>query len=1109
MKYALRWKVAPYIMLCCFWFLCGNEAIAQRYYTAEKSYAVKLGRTRPLYEVMSMDPTDSLKLKTLKSNKPKYVPNFVGRRHLDHHNPNALPKGPDPLYQSLSSRMVENEILPKVNFEGISSSQANAGVPDVNGDIGRDFYVEIVNVTFFRVYDKNGQPVSNLISANTIWNQVQQSSAGDPILLYDQEVDRWFLTEFPSANRVLLAISLTSDPRGAWDAYSFQTPRFPDFPKYGIWHDAYYLTTNESGNNFPIYAFNRQDILAGEDVIRFQRLTVPKTNGVFFEVGQPVDWDGMNPPPAGSPALIVKLNDDDWGTTDHDQIILHKVTIDWDTSANSNVELIDIPTAPYNTDGCSLENTGGFSCIPQPNGQGIDGAQWIITNKAQYRNFTTHESFVMSFMVDATGDEVAGIRWMEMRKTPSQDWFLYQEGTVASDDGLHRFMSSIGIDGHGNIGLAYSVSGFSKHPSLRYTGRYASDPLGTMTFTEYEFATGGGSIGTDRFGDYASMSVDPSDDQTFWFTGEYIPTTGNWSTRVVAFAAARDTFDLFPVSLLGPKNSADLGANELLTVKIMNRGLQTIYNFGVGYQFEGGPWIIEQATVDSIAVDSSYKHTFTQGIDFPTPGHYSVLVATILDEDGNHLNDTLLVDINKPAHQDLALGYNVSGDMLLVCSDEADNSIDLRNLGVDTITSLVLQVLLNGSPVDTLHWSGELVFGEEEEFFFTTTNLVEGDNIVQVLLLTINGGFDELPDNNDITWTLAAQPEGAGVFLNLLTDNFPQETSWELFDDNENVIATGGPYAEEQSLIVSAFCLDQDACYTFVIYDAFGDGMSAQGVQGDYAIVSVEGAILATLSRPNFGDRDANEFCLTGQCLIELSVGFTPASGESENDGWALGEVSNSLGDIEYSLDGTIFQSSNLFSDLSAGTYTMYARDGAGCLDTMSFTILTCELETMITTIAANPGDIGEIHVTAINGVGIITYSLNGGVFGSDSTFTMLEPGQYVVSTRDSAGCERIDTVNVQSSVSTRHIKNDHFIYIHPNPGNGVYQIEAIFPTDEVMIRYTIYTTAGEPIVRGSLGRYNDRFKGELALVAFPPGTFFVMFTVNNQLTTRRLIKVE
>src|SRR5688572_27221304 len=429
------------IVLLMFLLTVSGELNAQKFYTAESSYAIKLGRTKPLYDVVPVGPTDSLKLRERKLNKPKYVPNFGGRRHLDFHIPTALPHGPDPLYNPHSSRGL-NQILPKFSFEGISEAQVNSGVPDVNGDISRDYFVEIVNATFFKVYDKSGQAISGLISANSIWSQVQQMSAGDPILLYDQEADRWFLTEFPSNNRVLLAVSVTNDPLGSWDAYAFQTPRFPDFPKYGIWNDAFYLTTNEGGPNFPLYAFNRSDLLNGLDIIRFQRLTVPKNSGVFFEVGQPVDWDGMTPPPPGSPGLVVKLHDDDWGTTDHDHIILHKIHINWDSATLSNIELIDIPVAPYDTDGCSLESTGGFSCIPQPNSQGIDGAQWIITNKAQYRNFGTHEAFVMSFMVDVTGNEVAGIRWMEFRRTSSMDWHIYQEGTIGSDDGLHRFMSS-------------------------------------------------------------------------------------------------------------------------------------------------------------------------------------------------------------------------------------------------------------------------------------------------------------------------------------------------------------------------------------------------------------------------------------------------------------------------------------------------------------------------------------------------------------------------------------------------------------------------------------------------------------------------------------------
>ena len=193
-----------------------NWANAQKYYNAEQTYAVKLGTTKPLYTLPGVSATDPQKLQDRKNNKPRIIPNFAGRRPLLTHRPDALPQGPDPLYMaSQQLRMPGNDIFPVVNIEGIGQESSGSTPPDVNGDIGRDFYVEIVNATFFRVFDKTGAPVSGLISANTIWTQVGQVSAGDPILLYDQQVDRWFLTEFPSNNRVLVAISHTSDPRGS------------------------------------------------------------------------------------------------------------------------------------------------------------------------------------------------------------------------------------------------------------------------------------------------------------------------------------------------------------------------------------------------------------------------------------------------------------------------------------------------------------------------------------------------------------------------------------------------------------------------------------------------------------------------------------------------------------------------------------------------------------------------------------------------------------------------------------------------------------------------------------------------------------------------------
>ena len=1086
-----------------------SQVSAQKYYTAETSYAVKLGTTKPLYESASIMPTDEGKLKDRKLNKPRIIPNFGGRRQLISHNPEALPQGPDPLWNPAGSRMATNDIFPIVNIEGAGESVSGATPPDVNGEIGRDFYVQIVNSTLFRVYDKAGTPVSGLISANSIWSQVQQTSAGDPILLYDQAVDRWLLTEFPSNNRVLVAISLTSDPRGSYDAYAFQTPRFPDFPKYGIWGDAYYLTDNESGNSTPIYAINREDILAGLETARIQRLTTPKIGGISFEVGQPVDWDGMQAPPAGSPGLMVKLNDDDWGTTANDEILLHKVTVDWDNSSLSNIEVVGIPTAPFDTDGCQLENTGGFSCIPQPNGQGIDGAEWIICNKAQYRNFGSYEAFVMAFMADVTGDDVAGIRWIEMRKTSTEDWHIYQEGTVGSDDGIHRFMPSIGLDGQGNIGLGYAVSGPDKFPSLRYTGRYASDPLGTMTFTEYEFATGAGSQGFDRFGDYFALGVDPADDATFWFTGEYLPNNNEWATRIVAFRASRDTIDVFPVSLIAPQNNATLG-DQSVSFSVLNRGLTTIFDFPLGYQFNGGAWVTETADIDSLPIDQELTYTFNTLLNIPAAGTFPIRIATFLDNDGNNQNDTLTFMVTKYGQRDIALEYIVAGENNIVCSDEATVSILVVNTGLDTIRHAVFVLSQSAQPVDTISWTGALAFGEETTLDFTAS-LTAGANAFGLKADTLNHVFqDEVPGNSEIEWNIDAQPEGQPVFLNFLTDNFPQESSWKLFDDTNTVIATGGPFGAPQTTYMTEFCLDPEECYTFTVYDVFGDGMSAQNVQGDYEIFNQDGELIADLAKPNFGSQSSSHFCLTAQCLMTLQVGVEHESSPGASDAIALGETSNSLGTVTYSINGgSTFQPSSSFIGLDPGQYTMIAKDGAGCLDTIGFEILSCNLQTLITTVPAVGGDIGEIHITVSGGIGPVGYSLQEGPFGSDSSFVNLEPGDYIVTVRDSAGCETVDTVTVSTSVSTSFLNSDHFIRISPNPGKGLYQVEASFDSKHIFIPYTLFNANGQPLYDGSIVRYNESYKGEISIRAYPPGVYYAAFRLDNKIAISRIIKLE
>ena len=159
--------------------------------------------------------------------------------------------------------------------------------------------------------------------------------------------------------------------------------------------------------------------------------------------------------------------------------------------------------------------------------------------RAQYRWFGTNARVVLNTTVDA-GDNRGGIRWAETRSADGQsNWSLQQDGTFAPADGNERWMGSIAQDQAGNIALGYSTAGPSLFPAVRYTSRAGGDPAGTMAGGEVSCHEGGGAqtASNGRWGDYSSMSVDPTDDCTFWYTQEYYETTGSFdfNTRVCSF----------------------------------------------------------------------------------------------------------------------------------------------------------------------------------------------------------------------------------------------------------------------------------------------------------------------------------------------------------------------------------------------------------------------------------------------------------------------------------------------------------------------------------------------------------------------------------------------
>jgi hypothetical protein len=321
-----------------------------------------------------------------------------------------------------------------------------------------------------------------------------------------------------------VAVSQTADPTGAYFRYSFSygTATFTDYPKMGVWPDAYYETFNMfNGNSFNgslLCAYDRASMLTGAAATQ-QCFQLAKTFGGVL----PSDLDGATAPPAGAPNYLVNF-----GTN---SLNLWKFHVDWANTANTSLTGPTILAVAAFTPAC-----GGGACVIQPVHEQLDTLADRVMHRLAYRNLGDHESLVVNHAVKVgtlMKNPYSGVRWYEIR-SPGATPLIYQQSTFSPDSSF-RWMGSIAMDADGDIALGYSVSSATVAPAIRYTGRLSGDVLNTMQ-AETTIVDGGGSqtTGLDRWGDYSAMTIDPIDDCTFWYTNEYLKTDGtfNWSTRI-------------------------------------------------------------------------------------------------------------------------------------------------------------------------------------------------------------------------------------------------------------------------------------------------------------------------------------------------------------------------------------------------------------------------------------------------------------------------------------------------------------------------------------------------------------------------------------------------
>jgi hypothetical protein len=468
---------------------------------------------------------------------------------------------------------------PLLTFEGMAN-QDNFNVfgfrvnpPDPNGEVGPNNFVEMINLVF-AVYDKAGNLLAGPVDTGSLWAGFSipdcTDPSGDPVVLYDQFMDRWLLSQFTTSGLNdptkpfwnCVAVSTSGDPAGTYYRYAFETTSdgifyFPDYPKYGNWTDSYVLTTREFGPTIEygigVYALEKNKMVNGDPNARSVKFFIDGNDPDLLPlVGDgllPADVDGKQKPKTDTAIPIVGTQDDDasYGAT-FDALNIWDLFVKWRSTPIATLVLnTQLPTASFDSIfPCAPTSR---DCLPQPGI--VNTAQYLDilsyrqrpTFRLAYRNFKTYESVVTNQSVEATPG-VAGARWYEIRRDGAGTYSLYQQGTYAPGDGVHRWMGSIAMDKKGNMALGYSVvNGVDVFPGIRYTGRLASDPLGQMTLGEETIINGSGVQLTtnSRWGDYTDITVDPTDDCTFWYVNEYYTlagqnsSTAGWQTRIGTF----------------------------------------------------------------------------------------------------------------------------------------------------------------------------------------------------------------------------------------------------------------------------------------------------------------------------------------------------------------------------------------------------------------------------------------------------------------------------------------------------------------------------------------------------------------------------------------------
>ncbi len=921
------------------------------------------------------------------------VPNFKGREFVENEVLNA--HQPDWVWQQHQTALKSASATVLWQVQGIGNG---ISPPDPTGEADSSVYIQGTNANSggsFKIFNKlTGAAISGTLVMASLGSP-SVTGLGDPIILYYKSAKRWIITQFSTTaqKKLLVYVSQTSNPQGAYYFYQFTCPNFPDYPKWSICEssDALLATTNEGGPP-RVYAMKLSALINGTTSPFFGVPIGYTLNGFGFQSITPVDLEGDLPAPAGQKPLFVRHRDDEKHTNGspdsptNDWIEIWEMTINWTNNSATVAKIQDVAIAEIDSDLCGLTS---FSCIAQPGTTvKLDPLRECVMYKAPMRIFNDHQAMVLCLATDVDGNNRAGVRWLELRRATGSTgaWSLYQEGTYAPGTTLNRWMPAINIDKQGNIMMAYSTSGTTapNYPSIQMTGRKACDPLGQMTVPETVIKQGLSSrTANTRWGDYHHLCIDDFDGQTFYYTGVVMNSNNAIVTNVSAFKMNPDTLDLAIVNAFTVQNGGICGSSTQVGLVLENQGINQVVNGQFTYQ-------VGSSTTQSINFTSAQLTT----------------TGTL---------DTIYFDLQGLSAGSNSIAFTLSGVNGIGLDENACNDGYSFSIFVNGSSSIVLSNVTINQLASCQGNDGSI-----------TINATGG---LGNLSYSINNGPQQ---NNNLFTGL-----NAGIYNYIVSDttgcavlgSFQLQSGVVVSASVQQTVAISCAGNQNATLVVTPS--GGTAPYSFSINngaDQANNTFSNLGA-GNYTISVIDAN----------GCTTTQTYIVSEPSAVNVAMVPTMVSCFGANNGILQTQVSGGTAPYTYFLNNVQQNGSGPYNNLTPGIYTLDVFDANGCQQAFSSTIIEPNALLLTATTTVSNGTDGTIALNGSGGNSPYTFSINGTNYYSGSFFSNLSAGTYNCSVKDNNGC--ITTIEVVVNTSSITELSFSLSELYPNPNNGSFQI--------------------------------------------------------------------